>query len=233
MGVVPGASLTAQYVVTEAVAFSAANAALATNPVEMLSRIRAAQRVLFTKLAERSREYFVAETAITSTSGPSGRIFDLSQLTPPLERVLQIQLATGPTLNQVDVLDQTGELAPRYYAQALMAVEVGTDWGIGGAAIQATLTYCYGPADLTPYAGDLTQPLSVPDQWIDILVGDLAAYLAHKDLGRENPQTPGADIANAQALADQRLAEFETFLDHVAGVRAMRLDVPKPTPAPK
>jgi len=222
---IPGASLTCSYVITAAAAFSPANPALMSNSVEMLSRIRYDQRELFTQIAVRSREYFVAQTVLPTSAGLQNRTIDTTQLPPALERILLVVI-NGVTISQVDVLDQAAELAPRYYAQGTQLVEVNAEWGGTGAQL-ATISYCYGPNDIDPY-GQSNQPLSVPDQWVDILVGNLAAYCALKDYGR-----PPTEIANAQALAQTRMQEFQTFLDQTAGVKSMRLDIPSPTPAPQ
>lgn len=222
---IPGASLTAQYVISAAGNFSAANAALMTNTVEMLSRIRYDQRALFTNVALRSREYFVASVTLPSSNGVQNRTLDMTQCPPALERVLQV-LVNGVPLNQVDILDINAELAPRYYAQGTTLVEVNAEWGAAGI-VNAVIDYGYAPNDIDPY-GATSQPLSVPDQWVDILVGNLAAYVALKDYGR-----PPTEIANAQALAQTRMAEFQGFLDQTAGVRAMRLDIPSPIATPQ
>lgn len=217
----PGATLTVQYVIDRAAAFSQLNPALMSNQVEMIARVRSAQRKLMTRVNVQSREYFVTVVPIVS-SATSPRTLDLSQLNPPLERVLEVSIG-GVDLNQVDVLDPDSELAPRYYAQGLSLVELNNEWSTLPGTAVATLTYGYGPTDLNPN-GLTTQPLSVPDQWVDILVGELAAYCANKDYSRN-----ASEAANATALRDSRIAELELYLDHTAGVRAMRSDVPHPT----
>src|SRR5579862_6479562 len=99
------ATLTCQYIVTQAVAFSKANPTLATNTAEMLSRIRGQQRALFTHAAMRSREFLVTGVNLVSSSGVANRVFDISTVSPPIERSLQLMTAAGVTLNQVDPLD--------------------------------------------------------------------------------------------------------------------------------
>lgn len=218
------ATKTCQDVLSGALAFSPANPALVVgSSAEVLQRVRAQQRATFTHVATRSREYLVTGVLLTSSIGNGNRTFDLSTISPPVERTLQLVTAFGVTLNQVDPLDLPGELAPRYYPVGLTLVEVANEWGPPGA-ITATLHYGYAPVDINPF-GSMAQQLSLPDQWIDILIGDLAAYLRHKD-HRSDPT--GTLIGQARALSDGRLAELDLFLDMLAGARAWRTDVPRP-----
>lgn len=223
------ATLTCQYVVTQAIAMSAGNKPpISGNTPEMLSRIRAQQRVVFTHCATRSREFLVTGVNLTSSPGTSGRILDLSTVSPPVERVLQLSTAAGITINQVDPLDMAGELAPRYYPVGLTLNEVNAEWGAAGT-VAFQLLYVYAPLDINP-TGSLAQPLTLPDQWVDILVGDLGAYFAHKDLARD---PTGQETATCRALADSRMLELDAFLDSIAGARAWRTDVPRPNPVPQ
>jgi len=221
-----GATLTAQYVMDRAAAFSPLNPPLMSIVEEMLSRIRFCQRSVFTKTSMRAREYLTTMTTLTSSYGSGGRTIDISQLNPPVERIFQVQI-NGVTINMVDPLDVYAELAPRYYPQSLKLYEVGNDWSSVTGSLNAVVTYCYAPTDISPF-GTTAQALSVPDAWVDILVGDLAAYLAHKDAGR-----PVQDIATARQLSESRLSEFMMYLDHTAGVRSIRLDIPHPTGIPQ
>jgi hypothetical protein len=108
---------TCQTIVDRAKSTSPLNSALASDRAEMLSRIRADQQELFTVLAGRSRDRFQATAALASTSGSSARVFTLSAITPPVERVLLLTLGDGRDASQVDVLDIDAELAPRYFVR--------------------------------------------------------------------------------------------------------------------
>lgn len=175
---------TCQTIVDRAKATSPLNTPLTADRSEMLSRVRADQQELFTRLAGRTRDRFQTTAAIASSSGAQGRIFTLSELTLRVERVLKITLGDGREINQVDVLDPDAELAPRYYVRGQTLIEVSNDWSTTTGIVNATLIYVYGMTDVDP-AGALTQLVSVPDEWIDLLALPLAMYLFQKDPGRD------------------------------------------------
>lgn len=216
-------STTCSDIVARAQAFSPSlNAPLASDSSVMLSRIRADQSSLYAKVADVNRNYFATTATITSSLGSTNRVFDVSGLTPPVERVLKLVLADGREVSEVDPLDTDAELSPRFTVQGQTLREVGGDWGNAGSAISATLTYVQAPTPIDP-TGTLGQAVSLADRWTDLLVLPLAMYLAQSDVGRDP-----AEIARLQSLADARLA---TFLDHVAhqgGVMARRFVYPTP-----
>jgi hypothetical protein len=214
---------TCQDVVARAQAFSSSNGPLTADAGIMLSRIRADQSALFTKAAEVNRDFFATTATLTSTSGSANRTVDLTTLSPPIERLLRVtRTSDGVELNQVDPLDIAAELAPRYTTQGLGLVEVASDWG-GSGTVGVTLLYVQGPTDISP-TGSLTQAVSIPDRWTDILVVNLAQYLHHMDVGRDP-----AEGDRLQALADARVQDFVNYLTHVSGVEARRFVIPSPS----
>lgn len=215
-------STTCNDIVARAQAFNTLNQGLTSDSVEMLSRIRADQQALFTGVAGLTRDYFQITAPLTSTGGASGRQFDLSTLSPPNERVLLLTLGDGRDCNEVDVLDIDAELAPRYVARGKTLVEVSNDWGASGAKT-ATLTYVYGASSIDP-SGSLTQAVSVPDEWIDLLVLPLAKYLASKDPGRDPNE-----ITNLAAMQDEREQQFVSFLTNYSGIKSVRVIPPVPS----
>jgi hypothetical protein len=188
----------------------------------MLSRIRADQASLFSKVAEVNRDFFSENAAITSTSGSSGRTFNVSDLAYPLERILKLVLSDGRELNQVDPLDIDGELAPRYIANGFTLTEINGEWGPSGS-VSATLSYVRGPTDIDPN-GTLTQLVSIPDKWADLLVISLSLYLFHADVGRDP-----IEGQRLQSLHDDRMNDFFNYLGHLGGVEARRFIIPSPS----
>jgi hypothetical protein len=222
---------TCQIIVDGARKFNTLNAALTTDVAEMLSRILADQQEVFTSVAGLTRERFQTVVGVTSTTGVSGRVIDLAALTPtnpPVERVLTLVLADGREANQVDVLDVDAELKPRYVVRGQTLVEVTNDWSTAsGAPVNATLTYVYGPTAISP-TGDLTQLVSVPDAWIDLLVLPLAIYLAQKDPGRDP-----AEIARLEGKLSRKQDAFVAYLTNYGGVEVKRFDLPSPQSTPQ
>lgn len=220
---------TCQTIVDRAKSASPLNTALASDRAEMLSRIRADQQELFTVLAGRSRDRFQTTATIASTTGSSGRVFNLATITAlPVERVLQLVLQDGREANQVDVLDIDAELAPRYFVRGQTLVEVSNDWATVAGAINGTLVYVYGMTDIDP-AGALTQLVTVPDQWIDLLVLPLAMYLFQKDPGRDEAEY--GRLATMLGAFDTRTGRRGAFLDYLenyGGVESKRFLQPTP-----
>lgn len=213
---------TCQEIIARAQAFSTANAPLTGDPAIMLSRIRADQSAVFSKAAEVNRDYFSTTATLTSTNASQNRTASLLGVSPPVERVLQLAFAaSGAVINQVDPLDTAGELAPRYLMLGTTVTEVGSDWGVSGS-VSLTLTYVQGPTDIDP-TGSLTQAVSIPDRWTDILVVNLAQYLHHMDQGRDP-----VEGERLQALADARLQDFLNYLAHFGGVESRHAVIPSP-----
>lgn len=219
---------TCQTIVDRAKSASPLNTALASDRAEMLSRIRADQQELFTVLAGRSRDRFQTTASLSSTTGSSGRSFNLAAITPPVERVLQVVLQDGREANQVDVLDTDAELAPRYFVRGQTLIEVSNDWATAAGAINATLVYVYGMTDIDP-AGALTQTVTVPDQWIDLLVLPLAMYFFQKDPGRDEPEYArlGVMLGSFDGRTGRRGA-FLDYLENYGGVESKRFLQPTP-----
>jgi hypothetical protein len=120
----------------------------------------------------------------------------------------------------VDIQDLEAELAPRYYVLGNTIYEVSNDWSAASAAVSGTLTYVRQPATLS-VTGDLTQTLTLPDEFTDMLELRLAHYLAHKDVGR--------DPAELERLEKMIAAQDENFVSHVAefaGVESRRFNIP-------
>lgn len=216
-------SVTCQTIVTRAASFSALNAPLVSDRAEMLSRIRADQQEVFTSIAGLTRDRFQTTTTLASTTGASGRSVDLSTLTLPVERVLKITLPSGEEVSQVDILDQDADLAPRYMVQGTRLIEVENDWDTATTgSVTLTITYVTGMTDIDP-SGAYTQAVSVPDQWIDLLVLPLAMYLVQKDPGRDP-----AEYTRLETMLAGRQQAFVSYLTTYGGTAVRRFDIPSP-----
>jgi hypothetical protein len=220
-------TVSCQTILDRARQLSPLNPSVSTDRVETLTRIRRDQQELWTETTALYRDFFQAVQTIASSSGASGRVFDLSALTPPVERVLLVTLNDGRELSRVVVNDPDAEFPPRYYQRSRTLVEVGNDWSAVAGPVSAQLVYGYGMTDIDP-AGALTQNVTVPDQWIDLLVWPLALYLWEKDPGRD----PAEGALLMQQLGAWRpeptglRASYLAFLAGVGGDRAVtRFDI--------
>lgn len=203
---------------------SPANAALLPTPADVLARIDSDQQSIFANLSTEQRDRFQTTIGIGSTIAPSLRVFDLSGLTPNVQRVLLLVLSDGRIVNQVDVLDPDAELAPRYIVRGQTLVEVSNDWLVGGSGVSATLTYVYGPTTISP-AGDFTQVISIPDAFADLLVFPLRMWMYYLRAPSDRDPTEYAMLT--QGLKDMR-ASFVSYLQNFGGIESQRFILPTP-----
>lgn len=199
-------AITCQTIVQRARAMSELNDPLTNDRAEMLSRIRSDQHALFVKFGSEWGDRFQVSTYLTSGAGASGRTLNIGSLTPPLARVIALDLPDGRRCRQVDIRDQYARHAPRYYVQATTLTEVSNDWGASGAVTNAILYYVPGPTDIDP-DGAYSQVISLEDQWADLLVLPLAMYLHQKDPGRDP-----AEYERLKLMLAEREEAYRRFL---------------------
>lgn len=220
--------ISCQQVVDRAKGFSILNTPLTADRTEMLSRIQSDQQDVFTEIAGDTRDRFQTTATLASTVASAGRVFDLSTLAPPLERALTLVLGDGREASQVDLYDLEAELKPRYLVRGQTIVEVANDWNTASAiSVTATLTYVYGPTPID-LAGQLSQAISLPDAWVDLLALPLAIYLFQKDPGRDP-----AEGARLEEMLTNKQRAFVTYLTNYGGLTARRFEIPSPQSAPQ
>lgn len=149
-------------------------------------------------------------------------------IAPPVERVLKVTGSDGREFNQVDVLDVEAELAPRYFVRGQKLIEVGNDWATAAGVVTGTLVYVYGMTDIDP-TGFLSQVITVPDQWVDLLVLPLAMYFFQKDPGRDEAEYARlAGMLGSFADRSGRRGAFLDYLENYGGVESRRFIQPSP-----
>ena len=215
-------STTIQDIQTRAVAWSSANGlqSLVSDNAEIINRVAADERQLFDLAASTNSYFFATTAAVTSSSGTSARTITTTALTPPGGRILRFVLNSGAEVNQVDVRDTDAELSARYYMLGTTLYEVSNDWSAASGTVGGTLTYVKRPTALDT-TGALTQTVTLPDEFTDILDLKLAHYLAHKDYGRENPE-----IKRLEEMVARREQDFVQFITSFGGVEARRVTIP-------
>jgi hypothetical protein len=214
---------TLQQVQDRAIAWSAANGltSLTADRALIINRIAADERALFDLATRENRFFFATAVAVISTSGASGRSIPTASLNPPVGRILKLELAgVADPIAQVDPQDTGGEFAPRFYLLGTTIYEVSNDWSASNGTVSGTLTYTKLPAAL-PTTGDLTQSITLPDEFSDILELRLARYLAHIDVGRED-----SELEQLDARIEEREADFVSHISKFGGVEAMRFKIP-------
>lgn len=206
-----------------AVAWSSANGlqSLVSDTAEIINRVAADERALFDLAAATNSYYFATTAAVTSSSGSSARTITTTALTPPVGRILRLVLtASGTEVNQVDVRDQDAELSPRYFLLGTVLTEVSNDWSATSGTVAGTLTYVKRPTVLST-TGALSQTITLPDEFADLLEMKLAYYIAHKDYGREQPE-----LVRLEKMIQARTGEFVGFLQSFGGTEARRFNIP-------
>lgn len=218
-------------VLTRAVALSVANQGLIDSNVtadvqETLNRINQLQTNAFTRFTAKNKVGFLGSAVRTSTSGNGGRTIDLSGVTPRLQRIVRVTLPSGVEVSLVDPNVPQAELAPRYYMQGETIVEVMNDWDTSTAsAVSLTILASSRATDLDVSAtGALSQLVSVPDRYTSILVYGLGAYLAEKDVGREDEE-----VADLTAKSDAALDAWIESATLFGGVPVYSFEVPTPS----
>lgn len=222
-------------IVTRTLALSVANSGLldvntAADVMEALDRINALQTLAFTRFTAANRAGFLITRPKASTAANGGRTVDLSTLNPRLQRLVRVELPSGVEVALVDPSVPDSELAPRYYTRGETMVEVSNDWDTGTAnAVTLSFLYAYRPTDLDVSAtAALTQTVTVPDRYVDVLVYWFGAYLAEKDVGRED-----AEVTYLTAKGDAVLETWIASAGQLAGVQAYTFDIPSPAPRSK
>lgn len=219
---------TCQQIIDRAKSYNALNANLASDAPEIMTRIRAIQQRIFTAIGEQAIPRYTVSTTGNSNNAASAREVDLSAVAPPIERILKVFITSGATLlTPVSELDTEARESPRYFVRGQKIIEVESDWGASGV-VGLTVLYMQGPTTaLAPTDSPSSKNISVPDEWIDVVVIPLAMYLHQKD--------PGRDPAEYARLAEEYARtwySFLGFLTNYSGVIDNRRLLLPPPPEP-
>lgn len=223
-------AVTCQTVIDRAKAFSPLNTSLASDPVELVTRIQQIQQRIFTAVASLpvalvGRSRFTQRETLTSSSGSSGRTIALTGATKPVERVVRVTESDGTEVLPVLEFDVWAQRAPRYIHRAQTLVEVGSDWSASTGTVTLTVSYCYGPTAITP-SGGTGQTLTLPDEWADLVIKPLAMYFHTKDPGRD----PG-EYDRLYAEYTQAWNGFLAYVTNYAGEWNLNATLPAPPEA--
>lgn len=219
-------STAASVIVDRAVARNVANRgnSLTSDRNEMLARIRADEQSIITQLGDAVIGLFGATGSFTSSSAASARTIDLTAApgaTIPVERILYVTLPSGTEVRRVDPRDTGAEYSPRYILRGDTMTEVSNDWSASSGTVALTIDYVKRPTDWTVTASDLTQTISLPDRYADLLDNRLARYLSLKDHGRDPSERVELD-----AEFKSRMDDLIAFAAHEGGAVTRRLVMP-------
>lgn len=216
-------------VVTRALGLSVANQGVldvtqAADVALALAQINAAQHRAYTLFTAKNKTGELYAVTQTTTAGASDRRLVVASNTPRVQRILRITLADGTECALVDPNVPTSELAPRYYTFGETIAEVSNDWDTTSAGtVQLSLLYSIRPTDFD-LSGALTQAISIPDRFTDILVYDLGAWLCERDVGRTEEE-----VTDLQTKRDATLSSWIESAAQFGGVAVYSFNVPSPS----
>lgn len=193
-----------------------------SDPV-VIWRVGQDERAIYRRVIQDNRYFTLERVTVNSTAGASAREIDTAALTPPVGRTLRLERQSdGAEIAFVDATNVNAELAPRALIDTKKVIEIGSDWSSASGAVAFTLMYLSLPVALNT-AGALTQTVTLPDEWCELLDNRFAAYLARKDVGRSD-----VDIA---ALDKEYEDLYAAMRDTLAEPEVVRRFV-KPDPRP-
>lgn len=217
-------SVSVQTIIDRAKAFSPLNSSLASDPVELVTRIQQMQQRIFTAVASLpttvvGRSRFTTATSVTSSSGASERTLALPS---GLERLLRVTLPSGVEVLPVLEFDVNAQLPPRYFLRGQTLHEVSSDWSATTGTVALSVLYAYGPTAITP-TGGTSQTVTIPDEWVDLLIKPLAMYFHTKDPGREPTEYQFLNSEYTQVWNG-----FLAYVTNYAGELNLMANLPQP-----
>jgi len=206
-------STTAQTVMDRAIQRSAMNNPDLVPPAQMLGYLSTNEKAAFIAAAKRNPDFF-GKTATTSIRSSSTAGWDLTSSPGDVGIVSLITVAalTG-TVSGVSVSQKVNMvslrwpqlgLSPRCYIRGHTVYGYSTELGADNSNMvtQLNISYSELPASIT----DVGTYISLPDEWVDLLVLPLARILAIRD-GRPD---------EAKLLEEEYQMLFALFLEQVA-----------------
>lgn len=189
---------TAQQLIEAAYSRSTANdpGKLATDG-ELLGVANRVYHALYALAAAAAPERFLSRTTLTLAGSPAA-----ATLSTDIIDLRRIQTSVGAKVNVIPVeeIDRGWHLAPAVYRQGLTIVSRGaTSDPVAGDVL--TLFQLDAPADLSALATALDTRF--PLRHVELIVVEIAMYLATKDTGRD-----AAEFAALKQFRDMQLEAF-------------------------
>jgi hypothetical protein len=203
------------------------------NPTQVMAYIGLYERNIFLRAARLNPEYF-GTTGLTATRGSNTASWSLDALTPVPAAITRVEVAAfiGTPYANAAAGDRVGlasirwpdlEISPRALLRGRSIIGYKTELGpdISDYVTQLNVFYSPLPAPIT----SLTQNLTAPDEWADLITYPLARILAIRDR-RTDEETNWLtmDFERLQTLFDEAVLVYDY------GVRRPAIPLVPPIP---
>lgn len=199
------ATLDVQDVIDRAINRNSMNDAdVIAGDAELIGLVDRVQQDKYLRVGQSFPDFFGAEVTITLTGTDEARFSDASPAVGVITRV-EVAAESGSGYNVGDIInivptdEQESEVAPRMYLTRTSLKGVGTD--LNGVT-SVRLYYSIRPDAMDTTADPSTINMTMPDEFIDTIVNEVALYLAVKD---------NRDALEVQAL-QQEVADADNLL---------------------
>lgn len=205
-------AVTVQEAIDAAVQRSALNNPDLVPTAQMLRYTESFEKKAFLDAAQANPDFFGLE-ADTASRADNTASWDLAVTPGDVALVSRAEVKTitgsvtgvaiGDKVNLISVRFKEMQVAPRAYIRDRKIFQVGDELGDGGAAFVDTLTIFYSklPTAITT----LSQALTLPDEWADLVVLPLARVLAIRDRRADE----------AQVINEEFNFVFQSFIQEV------------------
>jgi len=189
------------------------------------TRLTTRESQLFARAAAVHPEYF----GVTTTAAIVGGLVNLLNFVPRVERVVEVRVAAGTGLpvgavvNLVPIDDVDAMLAPRATIRNGQIKGVGTDL----AGVTSLTIHYARRGGAAPMTGTTVPEL--PDQFLDLLVLDLARYMIAKLLDMDAARREGW-LGLLTAEEQGLLGTFDEHIRHFIGPEQRRFRGPGAPP---
>lgn len=207
---------TAQEIVNRAMQRSSMNDPALVPTEQLLQYITTNERALYLRAGRVNPDYFGVE-ANTAARTLATDYWDLAATPGDVALLTRAEVAviTGSVIGvsvgtKVElVLHRLQEVAvpPRAYVRGRRITQIGTELGTNDTNLVTTLKVFYSP--VPPPVTSLTQSVSAPDEWTELIVLPIARILAMRDRRLDEIDGINAELVFMQQLFDEAVLSFD------------------------
>lgn len=206
---------TAQTVIDRAVARSALNEASLVPTTQLLGYMTTAERRIYILAARLNPNYFGSQgnsatrpsaTASWNLDNSPGSLVAVTKLEVAVISGTLSGVAVGDEVHLVDFRYPDIQVSPRAYLRGKDLYGVGTDLGSGVNYVSQLVVYY---SKLPPAITSTSQNISLPDEWVDLLVVPLARILALRDKREEEVQLFDQEYASLMQQFSEQCLVYE------------------------